>query len=194
MVGPRVAMNKCLGVIALMGFFTTSIPGSAAEATVTTVNGKTLKLLGTGLREFLFIDIYRMSAYSESGSCEPSKIVYTNEIKSLRLAMLKSIPADRMQKNLRGTLEGALPEGKDNAVLHGKIDSFLSRLDKDLSAGTYVELTYVPGEGTFVKANGKRMGPATPGKDFAVLLWKAYFGGDTCCASLKQSILSECRK
>ena len=59
--------------------------------------GKTLKLLGRGLREFLFIDIYTLDAYSESGACAPGKIVYNTEVKLMRLTLIRKIPVKRLQ-------------------------------------------------------------------------------------------------
>lgn len=167
--------------------------GSTADSTVT-VKGKTLTLIGAGLREFLMFDIYKMAAYSESGSCAPNDIIRKNEIKTLRLFMLKDIPASRMRSTLRSTLEDALEEGKDNSALQKKIDAFLARMDRDLKTGDYVELTFLPGKGTLIKRNGKRLGGFTPGKDFADLLWASYFGKKTCCKSLKSDILGQCKK
>jgi hypothetical protein len=178
--------------IVFVGVSLLSLSGNATDSTIT-VNDKTLKLIGAGLREFLFIDIYRMSAYSESGDCNPSKIVYKNETKALRLKMLRGIPAERMRSTLRDTLDDNLPKDKDNTVLKQKIESFLARMDKDLDSGAYVELIYIPGQGTIAKRNGQRLG-VTPGKDFADLLWKSYFGGNSCCSSLRSSILEKCRK
>ncbi len=156
------------------------------------VEDKTLKLIGAGLREFLFIDIYRMSAYSETGSCKPSDIVYKNENKALRLKMLRDIPAERMRSTLRDTLEANLPEGKPNTKLKKKIEEFLARYKTDLKKGSYIELIYIKDKGTIVKRDGVRLG-ITTGKGFADLLWKSYFGGNTCCSSLKSDILKECK-
>ena len=183
--------NMSMAVV-FVGLSLLCMNGNTTDSVIT-INGKTLKLIGSGLREFLFIDIYRMSAYSESGDCKPSKIVYKNETKALRLKMLRGIPAERMRSTLRDTLADNLPKNKDNTALKQKIESFLARMDKDLESGAYVELIYIPGQGTIAKRNGKRLG-VTPGKDFADLLWKSYFGGDTCCSGLKSSILKACKQ
>jgi hypothetical protein len=158
------------------------------------VNGKSLKHLGEGLREFLWVDIYKMNAYSESGSCKPTDIVYKNETKMLSLKMIRSIPKDRLTSNLRSTFEDNLPKKGDVEGLKKKIDSFLSMFKKDLNSGTVVDIVYSPGQGTIIKEKGKQVGKATPGKDFADLVWRSYFGGNTCCKSLKLSILEACRK
>ena len=179
--------------IVFLFVFSFCIAGQAAEKSIN-VNGKPLKLLGTGLREFLFIDIYSLSAFSESGACKPSEIVYKNEPKALRLTMLRNIPVDRLTSNLKSTFEDNMPKKGDTAELKKKIDTFLSYFKKDLSKGTAVEITYAPGQGTIAKRNGKPVGPATKGKAFAELVWRSYFGGNTCCAGLKSDIINACQK
>ena len=100
--------------------------------------------------------------------------------------------AERMRSTLRETLVDNLPKDKDNSTLMEKIDSFLARMDRDLKEGNYVELVFIPGQGTLVKRDGKKLG-VTTGKGFADLLWKSYFGGNTCCSSLKSDILKACK-
>jgi hypothetical protein len=157
------------------------------------VGGKSLRLIGSGLREFLFIDIYSLAAYSQSGDCAPGKIVYNNEPKSMRLKMARDIPAGRLTSNLRETFEDNLPKNGDVPGLKKKIDDFLGRFKNDLKEGAYVEINYVPGKGTSVKENGKAMGAPVPGRDFAELIWRSYFGGNTCCKSLKADIIKQCK-
>ena len=158
------------------------------------VAGKTLKLLGRGLREFLFIDIYTLDAYSESGNCAPGKIVYNTESKLMRLTLIRKIPVKRLQSEFRNTFEKNMPKKGDIAALQKKIDSFLSYFKKDLTKGSTVELTFVPRKGSTVKHNGKALGPVIPGRDFAELAWRSYFGGNTCCKQVKSMVLSQCKK
>ena len=189
-----------INVIALFGgllFCISTMPGAlnAQENCKTNTEikaaGKTLKLVGRGLREFLFIDIYKMGAYSQSGECEPKSIVYRDEVKAIRLSMVRKIPADRMNDNLRESLEKNLPANAP-AELKGKIDTFLAQFKGDLASGTFIEIIYIPGKGTVAKRDGVKLG-VTPGKDFAEILWKAYFGADTCCPKLKSQIMECCK-
>ncbi len=178
---------RCAAALCLLAV---SLPSRAGDVVV---GGKTLKLLGTSLREFLFIDIYELSAYSQSGQCDPGKIVYNNEPKSMRLKMARDIPKDRLTENLRGTFEDNFPKKGDLAGLQKKIDDFLGRFKSDLKEGNYVEINYVPGQGTTVKQNGKPLGAPVPGRDFAELIWRSYFGGNTCCGTLKKNIIKQCK-
>ena len=177
-----------LTLVAAQGILADDCKGDAEVS----VAGKRLKPIGKGLREFLFIDIYKMGAYSLSGDCSPDAIVSKDEVKAIRLSMVRKIPAKRMNDNLRGSLEKNLPAGGAEG-LRAKIDSFLAQFKGDLESGTFVEIQYIPGTGTVTFRDGKKLG-TTPGKDFAELLWKAYFGPDTCCPKLKDQILSCCKK
>jgi hypothetical protein len=181
-----------LGVALLMISSSVSAPAQCATAQTKTVAGKPLKLLGTALREFLFIDIYKLTAYSESGDCNQRSVIYNSEVKLLVLSMKKTLPKERLVSTLRETFTDNLPEGKDNSVLESKIDTFLSYFTQDIKKGSYVEIIYIPGRGTMLKKNGSQLGKLTRGKDFSDLVWRSYFGPNTCCPSLKSSILKEC--
>ena len=177
-------------LIAVLCLLAAVIPASAGNVTV---GGKQLKLLGSSVREFLFIDIYNLAAYSVSGECEPGKIVYNNEPKSMRLKMVRDIPIDRLTSNLRSTFEDNYPKKGDIPGLKKKIDDLLGRFKNDLKSGASVEINYVPGQGTQVVENGKALGAPVPGRDFAELVWRSYFGGNTCCGSLKKNIIEQCK-
>ncbi|MBN2528685.1 MAG: chalcone isomerase family protein [Deltaproteobacteria bacterium] len=172
---------------------TISGQADSAPPKTKTVAGKSLKLLGTALREFLFIDIYKLSAYSESGDCKQSSVIYNSEIKLLVLAMKKTIPKERLVSTLKETFMDNLPQGKDNSELKGKIETFLSYFSNDIKKGSYVEILYLPGRGTMLKQNGAQLGQVTKGKGFADLVWRSYFGPNTCCPGLKSDILKECK-
>ena len=167
-------------------------PGHSAGGTIK-LEGKTLRYLGMGLREFLFFDIYNLSAYSESGACSVSDIITKDEAKALHLHTLRDIPIDRLKSNLKETFEENLPKG-DTAALKRHISTFLGRFKKDLAKGVTIKIAYIPGKGTSVTQDGKAFGPPTPGKDFADLIWRSYFGSKTCCSGVKSAILEQCGK
>ena len=187
---------KSVVVLLVASFLMCTMPSLKAigdTAQTKTVAGKSLKLLGTALREFLFIDIYKLTAYSESGDCKQSSVIYNSEVKLLVLSMKKTLPKERLVSTLRETFTDNLPVGKDNAKLISKIDTFLSYFTQDIQKGSYVEILYLPGRGTMLKKNGSQLGSVTPGKDFSDLIWRSYFGPNTCCPSLKSDILKECK-
>lgn len=155
------------------------------------VEGTTVKRIGSGLREFMFMDIYTMGAYSQSGTCSATALTSKDEVRYLKLVMKRELPKNRMTSNMRGSLEKNLPRDASEE-LKGKVETFLSYIKSDLPEGGVVEIAYRPNVGTTLKLNGKSLGPAVPGKDFADTLWRSYFGPKTCCNSLKEQILEPC--
>jgi hypothetical protein len=182
----------CFLVCALLVVAHTAFGGPSPYPAKSTVAGQSLKRIGSGLREFLFFDIYTMGAYSTSGSCDPGAIVYKDEVKYLRLDMIREISKERMRSTLRDTLLDNLPKN-NTEQMKKKIEVFLSYLKKDLQKGAVMEILYVPGKGTLLKQDGRDLGPYTTGKQFAETLWRSYFGGNTCCKSLKSDIIEQCK-
>ena len=179
----------CTGAVA-------DVPAQAAEpgsfpATIT-VDGSQLRRIGSGLREFLFLDIYVLGAYSQSGSCDPSAIVARDEARYIRMHMMRDIPRDRLVSNFRKSLEKNLPD-QGRAELQKKVDVFLGFIKSDLPEDSVAEIFYAPGKGTIIKHQGRQLGQPVTGKDFAEVVWGAYFGPKTCCSSLKEDIIDECK-
>lgn len=175
--------------------------GLGADATVAglsypeaaTIEGKELKLLGAGLREKWFMDVYALAAYTESGSCDPKKIVATDEVKYMRLDMLRNVGAERMASTIGGSFDEHMP--KDAAPeLREQRRTFESYFKDELKKGTELEFLYLPGTGMHVRQKGKLLGPPLEGEDFARVFWDIYFGPETCCSDLKSEVLSHCKK
>lgn len=157
------------------------------------VAGTTLKLLGVGLREKWFLDIYTMGAYSESGTCDVRALITADEVKYIRIDILRDLSAKKMAKVL-GKAFGRNTPADASEDLRAQINIFLGYFKQDLTEQGSMELTYVPGTGTTLKQNGKQQGAITRGKAFADVLWRCYFSSKTCCPDLKAQILSYCSK
>jgi len=157
------------------------------------VDGKPLKRVGAGLREFLFFDIYSMGLYSKSASCKPSVIVSQNEPKYLLLKMSRDIPAKRLASNMKDTLEANLPKNAPQQ-LKDNVTRFISYLKKDCKKNSTLSLTYFPKKGTILKQDNRRLGQTIKGHAFIELILKSYFGLNTCCSKLKQAVLNSCHR
>ncbi len=182
------------GAIALVLVCSVSLPGySSSPEPLVVVHGKPLKHLGTGLEEYLFFDIYELDAYTESGACALSDIVYTSEAKMLRLTMSRHIPVNHLKWQVKKNFERNLPKN-GNDSLKKKVSTFLSYFKHDLPKGTAVDIAYVPGYGSTIKEDGRPLGPPIPGPDFPVLTWRTYFGGNTCCEQGRNMIIEQCRQ
>jgi hypothetical protein len=169
-----------------------TVEGTKYENTVN-IEGKTLKLVGAGLREKWFFDVYTMGVYTESGSCNTSQLIKTDEVKYLRLDMHRDVSAEKMSSTIGESFEEHMPKNA-SAELKQQRKTFESYFKKECKEGNVLEFTYVPGKGTSLKQNGASMGPVLTGKAFQEVLWDIYFGKDTCCDDLKEQILETCKK
>lgn len=180
-----------------LGFFPTPRPPQEVEVKgirfPTTIEkaGKKLNLVGAGLRERWFFDVYAMAAYSESGDCRPKVIVLGDEAKSLHIHLLRDVTAERMADALGRALADNTPTDA-SPELRDRIRTFLTLFREDLSRGDYMELTYIPAVGVTLLLNGQPRGLPTPGRGFAEILWSCYFGSKTCCSGLRRKILLGC--
>jgi len=190
-------MNRFFFAIAILcllpsGFASgLTVEGKNYPATVTK-QGKNLKLIGAGLREKWFFDVYAMGAYSESKACAVVDIVNKDEAKMLRLDLLRDVSAEKMATTIGESFEEHMPKNA-SPELKKQRKTFASYFKKECTEGTVLEFIYVPGQGTFLFQDGKEMGPVMKGKDFHVVLWDIYFGKETCCDDLKEDILKTCK-
>ena len=127
-----------LGTLALLASFT--VPLSAQTQTVegnrypdtVEAGGQTLTLVGAGLRERWWFDVYTMGAYAEHRSCDPQVLIATDRAKSLRIDLLRDVDA----KTMAGTLEDAFERNLPLDVplgLQSQVDTFLGHFRKDLA-------------------------------------------------------------
>jgi hypothetical protein len=168
-----------------------TVEGKTYQPTLS-MEGKELKLIGAGLREKWFVDVYVMAAYSESGSCSGAEIISKDEPKYLRLDLLRDVSAEKMSSTIGGSFEEHTPANASEK-LKAQRKTFEGYFKDECTEGTVLEFLYLPGTGTLMKQNGKLLGPALDGFDFARVLWDIYFGKETCCEDLKVDILKHCR-
>jgi hypothetical protein len=169
-----------------------TVEGNNYPDTVT-VEGQSLKLVGAGLREKWFFNVYTLGAYSKSGTCGAGAQINNDEVKYIRIDMLRDVDAEKMASTLKEAFDNNTPQNASTA-LKNKVNTFVSYFKKECTKGTKLEFIYVPGRGTMLKQNGSEMGPVIEGKNFADVLWSCYFSPKTCCEDLKDQILKSCNK
>jgi hypothetical protein len=156
-----------------------------------TCEGKTLRLTGLGLREKYFFDVYVLGAYTESGSCDPVRMVRDDEVKLLRLNFVRGVPASRMRKEVRSMVSSRLPANSTDAD-RLQSEAFIAMFDQDVSSGAIFEMLYRPGVGTLVTRDGQPQGAMLTGKPFQEVLWSTYVGPEPCCPSTTKQLLESC--
>jgi hypothetical protein len=181
-------LGVALCVLTLMGF---AVAGKTYQKTMI-VETKPLHLLGAGIREKWMFEVYVMGVYSESGKCNAKDLIGIDEVKYLRIDMLRDVSAEKMAETLGEAFKEHMP--KDASAELKKQQQELMTLFKDeCKKDTVIEIIYTPESGTIMKQNGKQIGKFA-GKAFQTVLWDIYFGENTCCSGLKESVFKSCTK
>jgi Chalcone isomerase-like len=154
-------------------------------ADTVTVEGKTLKLNGIGLRKKVVFKVYVAGLYLESPSKDPAAVLSSDQIKSMRLSILRSLKGSQITEAI---VEGFEKNSKAQmGALKARLDKF-NAMFPDVTEGDQIEMTYVPGKGTVVTAKGTEKG-AIEGKDFADALFSVWLGPNPVQEDLKKALL-----
>jgi hypothetical protein len=149
------------------------------------VDSKALKLNGAGIRKKLIVKVYVAGLYVETPSKDAAALVSSNQIKSMRLHMLRDVKG--------ASVSGAIADGfalnsKDALPqLKPRLDQ-LAKLIPDVSEGEEIWLTWVPDKGTDVVVRGTKTG-TIEGRDFADALFSVWLGPKPVQDDLKQGLL-----
>lgn len=149
------------------------------------VEGKTLKLNGMGLRKKVVFKVYVAGLYLETPSPAGEAVILSDQIKRMQLSVLRSLKSKQVteaieegfEKNSKAQM-GAL---KDRL---GKFGAMIS----DVVEGDQITMTYVPGKGTIVSVKGADKG-VIEGKDFADALFAVWLGPNPVQEDLKKALL-----
>jgi len=184
-------MKATLSAVALSLML--AVPALAKEVAgvnypdTSTVDGKTLKLNGVGLRKKFVVKVYTVGLYVENPSKDAAELISSDQVKRVRMYMLRDLD--------KKTITEAISDGfKKNAgakmaALQPKLDAFNAAIP-DLKKGDELMLTYVPGKGTEVHSkSGQTI--SVEGKDFADGLFSVWLGKDPVDGGLKDGLLGK---
>lgn len=159
------------------------LEGVKADDTIT-VDGKTLKLNGQGLRVKVFFKVYVASLYLENTSKDASAILKSDEIRRVELKMLRDLDQKTIVEAIRTGFEKNSGKGYD--ALKERLDKFVEKI-ADLKKGQGLTIQYIPGKGTRVE--GVEGSFTAPGKDFADALFAVWIGSSPVDDGLKKGML-----
>ena len=149
-----------------------------------TSDGKTLKLIGMGLRTKMMFKVYEAGLYAEKPTFNAEKFLTSDQAKSITLHLLRDLGS---QKIIEAIQEGFAKNSKDNLpALQGRLDQLAAAVP-DLKSGQELTLTYIPGKGTVVGGVGKPT--VIEGADFAQALFSVWLGKDPVDTDLKRKLL-----
>lgn len=178
-------MNRIvlLSTLLALSSFAAEFKGVKMDDQVT-VDGRTLKLNGMGLRTKFIISVYVAGLYVESPSKDPNAILKADEARRVDLRMLRGLDKgstiDAIRAGFDANSKAQLPALKE------RLDSFCAQIP-DLKEGQTLTITYSPGKGTSVVGAGGST--VIPGKDFADALFAVWLGKSPADEGLKKGML-----
>ena len=182
---------KRLTALALSLLLTGATPALAREvAGVTlpdtiTVEGKTLKLNGAGLRKKAIFKVYVGGLYVENPSKDAATLTSSDQVRRMQLSVLRSLSSQQVNEAIEEGFE------KNSKAQMGALKPRLAKLATmipNVEKGDEILLTYVPGKGTVVSAKGAEKG-VIEGKDFADALFAVWLGPNPVQEDLKKALL-----
>src|SRR6266508_1360042 len=150
-----------------------------------TVEGKTLKLNGMGLRKKVMFKVYVAGLYLENKSNAPLMVVSSEQVKQMQLHVLRSLKAAQVTEAIEEGFE------KNSKAQMGALKDRLKKFNAmfaDVAEGDQILMTYVPGKGTSVSIKGTEKG-TVEGKDFADALFNVWLGRNPVQEDLKKALL-----
>jgi Chalcone isomerase-like len=150
-----------------------------------TIEGKTLKLNGAGLRKKAFFKVYVAGLYLENPSKDPAAILASNEVKSMRLHILRGLKGTQVSEAIA---EGFERNSKSELPkLQPRLDKF-SAMIPDVEEGDQIVMTWLPDKGTKITVRGTDRG-TIEGRDFADALFAVWLGPVPVQEDLKKALL-----
>lgn len=184
---------KKVTLFALLLGLTTALPVLAKEVAgvslpeTTTVDGKTLKLNGMGLRKKVVFKVYVAGLYLETPSKDAAAVISSDQAKRMQLSVLRSLSSHQVSEAIE---EGFEKNSKAHmAALKPRLEK-LETMIPNVEKGDQILLTYVPGKGTVVSAKNVEKG-VIEGKDFADALFSVWLGGNPVQEDLKKALLGD---
>jgi Chalcone isomerase-like len=172
----------------LLGLAAVAFAGVVAGVTMTEtmgVEGKNLKLNGMGLRTKVVFKVYVAGLYLEAPSKDPAAILSSDQVKSIRLSIMRSLKGSQVSEAIG---EGFEKNSKAQLpALKARLDKLASMLP-NVEKGDDILLTYAPGKGTVVTVKGAEKG-VIEGKDFADALFSVWLGAQPVQEDLKKALL-----
>lgn len=131
-----------------------------------------LVLNGVALRTKLMIKVYVAGLYIPQKKADAAEILAEDSPRRMEMHFLRSVEAAKISEAWRDGLAGNTPAA--DAELKKQFETLCGFME-DMTEGSVLLLTYVPGKGTEVQVKGKSKG-AIPGKAFADALLACWIG------------------
>ena len=138
-----------------------------------------------GLRKKLWFKVYIASFYLQNPTEDAAQAVSTDQVKRVEMHMLRDLERGKIVEAVQAGFEKN--SGPQMPQLQTRLDQFLKAIP-DLRAGESITITYIPGQGTVVKAAASDE-ITVAGKDFADALFSVWLGPQPVDDELKNEML-----
>jgi hypothetical protein len=150
-----------------------------------TVDGKTLKLNGAGVRKKFLFKVYAAGLYVQTPSKDAAAVLSATEAKSMRLHILRSLKGSKVSEAIS---EGFERNSKEQLPkLSARLAKFKAMIP-DVVEGDEIVMTWLPDKGTSVTVRGTNRG-VIEGRDFADALFAVWLGPNPVQEDLKKALL-----
>jgi hypothetical protein len=194
---PRAFLRSLLALAGALVFSTSALAievnGINVDETAKVGNVE-LKLNGAGVRTKLVVSVYVAALYLPEKKSTTAEVLAVNGPRRMALHILREVSSDSMSQALiDGLNNNTSSEEKSqffNQMLSlGKIfGAYRSIKPKDV-----VTIDWIPGTGTVIQMNGKRLAEPLPDQDFYNALLRIWLGDKPADRSLKPKLLGVAR-
>jgi hypothetical protein len=151
-----------------------------------TVGGAVLRHNGSGIRKKFVVKVYVGSLYLAAPTRDAEAVVAADEPKAVRLRFLRDVSKEQMLDAFRDGFRANTPELA--AALQPQLDELARALPGKMRDRAVPLVSYVPGTGTVVNAEGG--GEVTiPGKEFSDALFRNWVGRKPADDGMKRRML-----
>jgi Chalcone isomerase-like len=187
----RVALSVFLGTTISMQASAAEVAGLKIDDRIRLANAD-LVLNGAGIRYAAagLVRVYVASLYLPQKRNTPTEIVALKGPRRVQISMLRDVSNDDFAKGLMGGMRNNLTSSErithlDSLSKLGEIFGKIPALKK----GDIVWMDTVPGTGTLISVNGKRVGEVFPDETFWNAIFQIWVGPKPIDTSLKPVLL-----
>ena len=179
-----------------------SLPAQAASVDVNgykfedtaKVAGKDLKLNGAGMRTKLIIKVYAAGLYLPEKKTAVADVLKTDGPRRVTLQMARDISSEDFGKAFMDGLNDNVDKADKQKIVAqiGKFGEMFATID-GLKKGDNLHIDWIPGNGTQIELNGKKLIENVPDITFYNAILRIWLGDKPVDKSLKPALLGEAK-
>ncbi len=149
------------------------------------------RLAGSGLRKKFFIKVYALGFYLQKPVNDLQQAVDSDQPKAVLMHFIHDgISGEKLQEAWREGFAGNTPAPLED--LRKRMDDFTALFNNTAHRNDRVLLAYLPGRGTTVSFNDRKIA-TIPGQDFMQALLRIWFGEQPADSGLKKQVAHDLR-